>query len=254
MTFATTRTIINDHAFYDSNATPSALGRRLHHDSRNKNFPVRLATPWKRNVRHAMNAPHVDQFYLSACVGFSTVNLLNTTAAARSRLAFNRRVIDQGKGFSFLGNNDGVRCYREATLRDPFPGSYPPVDEGSSAIGIMRWLKEVGIIKSYSWTDTFDSFLAALERQPVLIGSNWYDDMMSTGTDGIIHSSASGPGGGHEYCATQINWGRRLIGCEQSWGEGPPGFGQYGRFFLSFDLAEELIIKQQGDVAVPELL
>ena len=89
-----------------------------------------------------MNAPHVDQFFLSGCVGFSGTNMLNTTAGIRSRRTFNA-VVPIGKaGSSYLGNDDGIRSYHEATLRDPYPGQYPPDDEGSSAIGLMKWLRD----------------------------------------------------------------------------------------------------------------
>jgi hypothetical protein len=231
------------------------LGRVVHHDPRSRDHAftaaARLPT---RHIRHAMNAPHVDQFFLSGCVGFSGTNMLNTTAAVRSRRRFNAEVPIGKAGSSYLGNDDGIRNYHEATLRDPYTGQYPPDDEGSSAIGLMKWWKEIGVVASYAWTFTFDDFLAALSRQPVLCGTEWYDDMMSTESDGIIHSAASGSGGGHEYLATEIIPSKKLLGFEQSWGQHPQGFGHKGRFYMSYDLAEELIIHQHGDVAVPELL
>ncbi|HVQ51360.1 MAG TPA: hypothetical protein VMS92_15060 [Mycobacterium sp.] len=232
------------------------LGRIVHHDpkSRDHAFIAAAGLP-TRHVRHAMNAPHVDQFFLSGCVGFSGTNMLNTAYAIRSRRKFNA-VVPIGKaGSSYLGNKDGIRNYHEATLRDPYPGKYPPDDEGSSAIGLMKWWKEVGVITSYAWTFTFDDFLTALSRQPVLCGTNWYDDMYATGPDGIIQTAASGEYGGHEYLATEIIPSKKLLGFEQSWGQHPPGFGnRKGRFYMSYDLAEELIIHQQGDVAVPKLI
>jgi hypothetical protein len=232
------------------------LGRIVHHDPKSRDHAfIRAAGPPTRDVRHAMNAPHVDQFFLSGCVGFSGTNMLNTAYAIRSRRKFNA-VVPIGKaGSSYLGNKDGIRNYHEATLRDPYPGQYPPDDEGSSAIGLMKWWKEVGVITSYAWTFTFDDFLTALSRQPVLCGTNWYDDMYATGPDGIIQTAASGQYGGHEYLATEIIPSKKLLGFEQSWGQHPPGFGnRKGRFYMSYDLAEELIIHQQGDVAVPKLI
>lgn len=229
------------------------LGRRLLHDPKSREYAY-SGTVSHVNVRHAMNAPHVDQFYLSGCVGFSGINLLNTTKASASRLQFNRKVPIGHAGLSYLGNDDGIRSYHEATVRDPFPGEYPPVDEGSSALGLMKWWLSLGVVKGYDWAYSFTAFLAALSKQPVLIGTNWYDDMMSTGSDGIVRSNATGEAGGHEYVGTEIRWDKRLIGCEQSWGENPPEFGKAGRFWIPFDLAEELIIHQQGDVAVPRLL
>jgi len=232
------------------------LGRIVHHDPRSRDHAfVRAAGSPTRHVRHAMNAPHVDQFYLSGCVGFSGTNMLNTAHAIRSRRKFNAVVPIAKGGASYLGNKDGIRNYHEATLRDPYPWQYPPDDEGSSAIGLMKWWKQVGIISSYSWTFTFDDFLAALSRQPVLCGTNWYNDMSDTGPDGIVQSTASGECGGHEYLATEIIPLKKLLGFEQSWGEHPPGFGNgEGRFYMSYELAEELIFRQEGDVAVPKVI
>jgi hypothetical protein len=230
------------------------LGRIQLHDEQSRAYRLRGRPQRGLHVRHAMNAPHTDQFYTSGCVGFSGTNLLNCTAAVRSRRKFNTvHVVDKG-GHTYLGNNDGLHNYSEATKRDPFPWTYPPTDEGSSAIGLMKYWKQVGVISGYRWTFDFDSFLAVLQQQPVLVGTNWYDDMMYTGHNGLIHSTASGEGNGHEYLATEIHYGPQLLGFEQSWGENPPGFGREGRFWMTFDLAEELIINQGGDVAVPGLL
>jgi hypothetical protein len=231
------------------------LGRRRLHDPRSDAYTLRGIPQHELHVRHAMNAPNVDQFYTSGCVGFAGTNLLNCAAAARSRVVFNR-VNPVGKsGRTYLGNDDGLRNYHESTLRDPFSWEYPPDDEGSRALGLMKFWKQVGVIRSYHWTRTFESFLAVLQHQPVLVGTNWHDDMMGTEPDGLIRSTASDHNpGGHEYLATEIVPHLSLLGFEQSWGENPPGFGRKGRFFMTFDLAEELIINQGGDVAVPVLL
>jgi hypothetical protein len=228
------------------------FGRKLLHDPKSREHEFALTKPTRRDVHHPMFARHVDQFYLGGCVGFSGTNLLNTVSGVHSRMKYNKLVPLGKGGNTYLGNDDGIKNYHEATLRDPFEGQYPPDDDGSSAIGLMKWWKDAGIITRYSWTFTFDAFLAALEIQPVLVGSMWYDDMMETDENGIVRSSADGDGGGHEYMANKIKWDARLIGYEQSWGEHPEGFNP--SFWMSFELAEELIIHQEGDVAVPHLL
>jgi hypothetical protein len=232
------------------------FGRRVNHDPQNLEYAyprkrVLALTGDKQSVRHRMDPPHLDQFYTSGCVGFAGAQFLNCRIARRRRTVFNRAT---GANFrsDYLDNNDGLRNYSESTARDPFSWIYPPDDEGSSALGLMKWWKEIGVISEYRWTFTFDGFLAALQDQPVLVGTNWYDDMMDTDERGIVSSSATGDGGGHEYLANAILWSRRLIGCENSWGEDV--FGKRGTFYLPFDLAEELIIHQQGDVAVPILV
>lgn len=227
------------------------FGRRVNHDPANREHAhtPRLGSS-RRSVSHRLDAPHLDQFYTGGCVGFSGGNFLNTRYARRARTRYNRST---GANFrsNYLDNDDGLHCYSEATQHDPFDWTYPPDDEGSSALGLMKWWKQIGVISEYRWTFTFDAFLAALTTQPVLVGTNWYDDMMDTDERAVVHSSASGDGGGHEYLVNAILWSRRLIGCENSWGE--DSFGKRGTFYLPFDLAEELIIGQGGDVAVPIL-
>lgn len=230
----------------------NGLGRIKLHDPKNRVYAFpRLAVDTWTSVRHRLDAPHVDQFYLSGCVGFSGANILNTRAARKSRRRVNglRRL---NVSYNYMNNNDGIEFYTRSTQFDPFDWTYPPDDKGSSALGLMQYWLKFGIIRSYSWTFTFRDFLAALQRQPVLVGTDWYDDMMTTDAHGVIHSMAAGPGGGHEYLANAINWPKRLIGFEQSWGENPPGFKP--RFYMPFGLAEELIIYHGGDVAVPEFL
>lgn len=227
-------------------------GRVKLHDPRSKNYALAAKPVPGLSVRHNMNAPHVDQFYLGGCVGFSATNGLNTVYARKSRLQFNRKVPIGSGGYTYLGNDDGIRNYHEATLRDPFRGSYPPDDTGSSAIGLMKWWKEIGVIAGYDWTFTFDAFLAALQKQPVLLGTNWYDDMMSTDHDGMVRSSLQGTPGGHEYLANELVWDLKQIGFEQSWGQNPPGFSS--TFYMSWDLVENLLIHQGGDCVAPRFL
>lgn len=198
-----------------------------------------------------MDAPNVDQFYTSGCVGFSGTNMLNCTAAQRSRRRWNYwENGGSGRSSKYLDNNDGLTNYGGATTYDPFDWIYPPTDEGSSAIGLMKFWLKYGIIDRYEWAFTFDQFLAALQRQPVLVGTNWYKGMFNPSPYGVLSLTGNSVGG-HEYLANAILWDKQLIGFENSWGE---NWGLRGRFYMPFDMAEELIINQQGDVAVPSFL
>ena len=118
----------------------------------------------------------------------------------------------------------------------------------------MKFWKAIGVIDRYDWTFTWWGFLAELQRQPLLVGTDWYDDMMSTDADGLVTTRGGANPGGHEYLASEIQWDQRLIGFEQSWGEHPPGFGIDGRFWMRWGLAKQLIVKQRGDVCVPRWL
>ena len=239
------------------------LGRIRRHDpaSRRYQSPHRGATRG-RSVRHRLAAPHVDQFYLGGCVGFSGTNLLNTGAAVRSRAVFNRRVPIGRAGRTYLGNDDGIRNYHESTVRDPFEGIYPPDDSGSSAIGLAKWWAELGVIGGYDWVIAggMDALIATVQATPVLFGSYWFDDMFATGPDGLLTSATDTAGasldntGGHEYLCNAVlyrgpGW---LFGFEQSWGEHPQGFSP--TFYMRDELVEHLIFGLAGDVMVPRLL
>jgi hypothetical protein len=231
---------------------PSPLGRRLLHDPRSRDYeyPVRRDAR-QISVRHRMDAPNLDQFYTSGCVGFSGTNLLNCAAAARSRRAYNLLFPDSRPRTvnRYLDNDDALDNYSASTKHDPFDWVFPPNDEGSSALGLMKHWHKAGIISGYSWAFTFEQFLAALQRQPVLVGTNWYEDMNNPLRTGLVF--ASGPSvGGHEYLATGIRYDRRWIRFENSWGE---NWGDRGGFYMHFNSVEQLLA-EDGDVAIPRLL
>lgn len=230
------------------------LGRIKVHDEKSREHQFVRKAEKGRSVRHALRAPNVDQFYLGACVGFSGTNLLNTAPAAKSRDKFNL-VINGQKRNLLLGNNDGIKNYSESTKRDPFEGEYPPVDDGSSALGLMKFWQEFGIIKEYQWVidGGFDSVIAAIQQGPVLFGTWWYEGLGDPDSKGLVHPTGDQIGG-HEFCANAYLYNtlpsKRLIGYEQSWGE---EWGVKGKFYIPCEEAEALW-RDGGDIAVPILL
>lgn len=241
------------------------LGRRRRHDPANRRHqtPHRKATP-HLSVRHPLRARHVDQFYLGACVGGAGTNLLNCSIGWRSRTVFNKAVRIGKAGRTYLGNDDLIVNYHESTVRDPFDGEYPPEDTGSSALGLMDYWRELGVITDFDWVidGGMDPLIATLQHRPVLFGSYWFDDMMTTGGGlayPLVTSQCEGvfdldDSGGHEYLGNAVIWrgGRWWFGFEQSWGEDPPEFDP--TFYMRDDLVEHLIFGLAGDVAVPKLL
>lgn len=234
--------------------TINPLGRIKVHDEKSRGHQFVAQAERGKSVRHSLKGPNLDQFYLSGCVGFSGTNLLNTAPAAKSRDKFNLVVKGQKRN-RLLDNNDGIKNYSEATKRDPFDWVYPPTDEGASALGLMKFWKEMGIIESYDWVidGGWDSVIAALQRTPILFGTWWYEGLGEPDSKGIVHATGNQLGG-HEYLANAFIWhqlpSKRLIGYEQSWGE---EYGVHGKFYMPCEEAEALWL-DDGDIAVPNLL
>lgn len=233
------------------------LGRRIEHDERSRGFAFPKKLPdIGVSVLHRMDADHVDQFYLSACVGFHGANFLNTRYARHSRAQFNVKVKRvRNQYLRYLNNNDGIANYSGATKWDDFPGEYPPDDDGSSGLGLAKYWMDLGVIKGYQWAFGFEHFLAALQKQPVGIGTWWYEGMTYPDAKGFAHPTGMRQGG-HQYLASGISWGgrytmasKRKIRFENSWGENT----EFPTFFMSWEQTE-FLIEDQGDVLVPIVL
>lgn len=237
----------------------SSPGRVKLHDFRSRSFAYPVKIPEVGlSVLHRLDAPHVDQFYTSGCVGFSGDNFLNTRYAKNSRKAFNK-IQEALSGndrypFEYLDHDDGLVNYSGATVFDPFDWVYPPTDEGSSGLGLAKFWLDLGIIQRYEWTFGFEHFLAALQKQPVSVGTWWYEGMTDPDEKGFAHIIGKRQGG-HQYIASGISWGRhtlpskRKIRFENSWGENIA----FPSFFMTWEEAEN-VIEDEGDVLVPIVL
>lgn len=231
----------------------SGPGRVVNHDPRSRDYAYPRSGPEHGlvSVRHVFSSQNLDQFYLSACVGFSGSNMLNCAKAARSRRAYNLLFADAVRPRNigrYLDHEDGINNYSNSTAYDPFDWEYPPTDEGSSALGLMKFWHKNHIISGYDWCFTFDQFLAALQRQPVLVGTTWYEEMNEPNpATGLVESQFHTNVGGHEYLAVGIRYDRRWIRFENSWGE---QWGDRGGFYMHFDDVAALLA-DNGDIAVP---
>ncbi|GAA2903046.1 hypothetical protein GCM10010472_71580 [Pseudonocardia halophobica] len=139
-----------------------------------------------------------------------------------------------------------VKLYSEATEIDPFPGSYPPEDTGSSGLAICRVLKSRGTIKGYTWARTAYGFLTLLQSGPVLQGMPWYRAFFQPDADGFIDAdptwTSSGIAGGHEVEALGVELDTRdvfdsVITYANSWGT---GWGDHGMFRMRLRTYEQL--------------
>lgn len=213
------------------------FGRLVEHDERSRNFPARTALV-QRSVLWGHHAPVLDQGDLGSCTGNATAQLINTDFFASSRK------------HGFLTEADAVKIYSLATRLDDIPSNtYPPTDGGSSGLGAAKAGVRLGYFKSYSHAFGFDWFASALQLQPLIVGTEWFDGMMKPDPSGFVHPTGS-VAGGHEYLCLGISYEAKTLTFLNSWGS---SWGRTGRFFMHFEDFKGLLAAQ-GDATAPTKL
>jgi hypothetical protein len=213
--------------------TVPGMGRGLvNHDPRSMTYPaVDLVDQTKPRTKGWRRGRAYDQGNTSQCVAFTGVGILNSTQLSLSAPYDVRSRIRPGELY------DGARD------RDEWPGrNY----EGTSGLGLCRYLKETGRIQEYRWCFGLDQTLLALSwLGPVGIGVNWREDMWDTDLDGYIHASGDAVGG-HEVELTAIDTRKKRVTLTNSWG---PGWGVGGKAHLTWvDL--DRLLRDDGDAFV----
>ncbi len=146
----------------------------------------------------------LDQGHLGSCTGNAGTGALGTQPfydAVGSSVLPTATDAAAGEGFA-------VQLYKDATVADGYPGTYPPDDTGSSGLAICKVLKSRGVISRYRWARTAYGLLRLLQAGPVLQGMPWYNAFFDPDADGFIDASASwlgsGRAGGHEVEAVGV--------------------------------------------------
>ncbi len=162
----------------------------------------------------------LDQGQTDSCVGHGWAHFMATAPLTPSYDALYKRV-----PWTWPPRTRGVEpfagaVYDRAQLLDEFLDT-PPAG-GSSVRAGAKALQEIDAISDYRWlTSTTQITLALLEVGPVVVGTDWLDDMFtpsppSPGSGSIIH--ATGPvAGGHCYLLTGVNTQTRRYRILNSW-------------------------------------
>lgn len=240
--------------------TVFGLGRHVNHDPQSRRFPYRAAWSDLVPVFHQRHVPIFDQGRLGSCTGNAALGILATGPYWDAE----PDSWHQDGPLSHIGripwNESGaVTLYSILTANDDFPGTYPPNDTGSDGLTAAKVLTSLGIVPGYQHTFTLTDALTALQHFPLLVGTEWRDNMFYPNNVGIIR--ASGPvDGGHEWIVDEFVPAGRLphvgpyplsaksdfIGGTTSWGT---SFGLDGRFYLSVPDFGKLLAAD-GDVIV----
>ncbi len=209
------------------------LGRHVEHDPRSLAYPA-MGAVVQRSVLWGHHGPVLDQGDIGACTGNALADCINTDPFAAARPN------------GYLTEPDALKLYELATQLDDTPGTYPPDDTGSSGLAVCKAGVQLGYLAAYQHALGFNAFGAALQLQPVIVGTNWTEAMFEPDADGTVHPAGQ-VAGGHEYLALGIDYTTQRLTFLNSWGE---SWGDGGRFYMSFTDFSRLLA-DQGDATVP---
>jgi hypothetical protein len=229
------------------NDTPHPLGRHVHHDPLSRNFPARTAPVPTKPVVWPLNATRLDQGNLGDCVPNAGSQCMNTTVYYGER-----RKLNHGR---YIDEATAIKWYSLVTAADPFPGQYPPDDTGSDGLSMAKVLTKLGWLSSYNHAFGIDHVIGALAAGPMIVGTNWLEDMFNPDPQGVVPVSGA-VAGGHEYLLRAwipagnrflgTLWKQDMLGFSNSWS---PNWGIKGDFLMPVTKFDGLL-KDQGDATV----
>jgi len=109
-----------------------------------------------------------------------------------------------------------MQIYNVAQTLDNIPGTH----EGSTVLAGMKAVQSLypALQVQYHWCFGIGDMLSALSNVgPVVIGINWYQDMFTPMSNGIVPVSGDLKGG-HCLLATAIDVENRIVRLHNSWG------------------------------------
>ena len=217
------------------------LGRHVRHDPRSWSFAFQAADLSSlASVRHESHIPTLDQGQLGSCTGNAATKCLSYEPF------WSEPAVQKVIGGSPKDDEAyAVGVYSAATKIDDHPGSYPPTDTGSDGLAVASVLKSRGLISAYQHAFSLEALLSALAKQPVIVGTEWRQDMFHPAADGRQRITGK-VAGGHEYCLDELDVEHQRVWMQNSWGD---SWGVEGRAYFSWDDMRTLLAAS-GDCTI----
>ena len=205
------------------------LGRQKVHDERSRAYALGAAvdrSTWRdRRIRLYEPIPNPNQ-WVGACTGVAKCSQLNAVG--------NRR---KGRVLNML---DAERLYSRSTEIDPWVGTWPPDDTGSSALASCKAAAEFGLAtREYRWLfgGADEVVQAVMEGKVISVGTWWHFDMFNRDFP-LLHVSG-GVAGGHQYVIRGYNK-------DNDWVLGRCWWGEYQDFWLRREDLD-MLLRDGGD-------
>ena len=133
--------------------------------------------------------------------------------------------------------------YQQAQLVDEWYGTNY---DGTSVRGGVKYLQSSGKVSNYYWAFDVQTMVnTILNIGPVVVGTNWYNNMFYPNSNGVISIGGS-LAGGHAYVINGVNTVTRQFRIKNSWGQ---SWGKQGHAFISFDDMTRLI-NENGEICL----
>jgi hypothetical protein len=234
---------------------PQRLGRHINHDPESRNFAFvdrpEAADATLKSIEWKRQVPVFDQGQLGSCTGNAAAGWLGTDDTVR---AGQTTYAGPGGAVKAVDEQAAVEIYHEATVLDPYQGTYPPDDTGSDGLSVAKVLKNLGMVDTYTHGFGISDLQKAVQVTPCLLGTNWYQGMFNPDSSGVVSISGQ-VAGGHEYLCVGYDHDGTLgypapYKFTNSWGS---GWGVNGYFFMTEATVVQLL-SESGDVTVPHAL
>lgn len=164
------------------------LGRILNHDPRSLAFAAAIPVDrsnWRDKSIRLYDPSRNPNQQVGCCTGCAKAMQLNALGNTKPGV---------------LGMASALALYGIATGIDPFPGTYPPDDTGSSGLASCKAAQQFLGAGRYEWEFRgADGVISQVMAGRVMsVGTRWDNNMFEQDEDGRIHPGG-GEAGGHQY-------------------------------------------------------
>lgn len=210
------------------------LGRQKVHDPRSKAFvagAVLDRANWATKINRIVDPSKNPNQCHGECTGCAKAMQLNTVG---------NRI--QG---TVLKMDDAHKLYHVATTVDPFPGEWPPDDNGSSGLGSAKAAQKLGLAGPYRHVFNGADGVVQLiqEGKVVSVGTWWYEGLFHP-NDKLVVEPTGPQVGGHQFVARGYDARRDLVIIRCWW-------GSYRDVYIKRSHLNELILNE-GDAHVQD--